>query len=368
MKNTITLNTSVWSGYWEKYGKMWAKSVNNFNTKPDEIVIVSDTKINTSLINHNNIKNIIFTEKNNHKLLPQYRNLAVEHSNCDWFVPLDLDDFAMPNYLDNLDDSADIHGFSFLNKDNGIVSYPDDSSLNRRLLNIFDEKLIPGTSAIKRNLFDRIKYQDNCYEDHILFATASKLNLKVSHDVEGSPYRFYYSGRHPEKNSKEINRVSKIYTEVISGKRNIYCFLFSSNIKDSEKKYIENLGHCCKVNLIIVNEKNFYNYENEEMPIHPYFKFLSDTNKAHYAKSYMRYFYGGGYPEIEAKIFDWNIYFDELFLSSNDSIICGDDVKNNIKPFENFQYVFKPKTRSSFDYIAKINHILNKKQDRYGIK
>jgi hypothetical protein len=171
-----------------------------------------------------------------------------------------------------------------------------------------------------------------------------------------------------EKNSKEINRVSKIYTEVISGKRNIYCFLFSSNIKDSEKKYIEQLKHCCKVNLTIINEKNFYNYENEEIPIHPYFKFLSDTNKAYYAKSYMRYFYGGGYPEIEAKIFDWNIYFDELFLSRNDSIICGDDVKNNIKLFENFQYVFKPKTRSSFDYIEKIHHILDKKQYRNSVK
>jgi hypothetical protein len=241
MKPTITLSTSAWSGYWERYGKQWAKNVANFNTQPDEIVIVSDTKIDTSFIKHDNVKNIVFEEKNIHKKLPQFRNVAIKESSCDWFITSDLDDIPLPNYLDNLDDSADIHGFSFFNKDNGIVYYPNSNSLKNRLIGKFDYHVIPGTSAIKRNVFNKIRYEDNCYEDHVFFATASKINLKLSYDLKDSVsiHRFNYSGYHPEINDKEVTRVSNIYTKVLLGDRNLYTFWFSKEMNENRKKCLD---------------------------------------------------------------------------------------------------------------------------------
>ena len=114
LKQTITLYVMSWGSYWDKFGTSWSEQVNNFTTQPDEIVIVSDCKVDFSALKHSNVKNIIVSIDKNFYPIGNYRNAAIANSSSDWVVCLDLDDTALPNYLDNLDPSADICGFSFI--------------------------------------------------------------------------------------------------------------------------------------------------------------------------------------------------------------------------------------------------------------
>jgi hypothetical protein len=121
VKSTITLYTVSWSGYWDKYGKKWAEHVNKLNTCPDEIIIVSDVKLDTSFIVNNNVINIVVEPSKTDSSPSYYRNIAIDNSTCDWVVASDLDDLPMAELLDNLDDSADIHAFSFYNNADNII-------------------------------------------------------------------------------------------------------------------------------------------------------------------------------------------------------------------------------------------------------
>jgi hypothetical protein len=378
-KKTITLHVASWNNYWDKFGDAWCNNVNSFNTQPDEIVIVSDVPVDFSNLKNTNVKNIVHPKPLLYKVLPVYRNVAIDNSVCDWFVASDLDDTQFPNYLDNLDPESDISGFSFVESSTGKLFKPDSESLNDRLLGISDSSIIPGTSAIKRDVFNKIRYSNNCYEDMVFYATASKLNLKVTNSNPDQP-RFKYSGFHPEKNTQEVSRVSKVYSKVLQSNRNLYCFWFNGRLTENRKKSLEVLRESCGVNLILINIESFYEYQNKEIPIHDGFIHLSDVHKSDYARAYMMYFYGEGYTDIKANSFDWNTYFDQLFLSKYDLIgyknNTPDDIGNfyndniNIKNdvFKNYNkflgmghFIFKPKTIIAHQWLSLIHKKMDEK-------
>lgn len=370
---TITLYTTSWNDYWKKFGQRWSQHVNNFNTQPDEIIIVSDVAIDTSSLNNKNVKNIIINKTLNYKPIAYYRNVATENCSSDWCVASDLDDFPLNNYLDDLDPEADIHGFSFLDFNDNRIYISDEDSLNKRLHGIFDSTLIPGTSAIKKHVFDKIRYEHNCYEDQTFYATASKLNLKISFD-DNKMYRFIYSGFHPDKNHNESKRITNIYRSIIKLDRNLYTFWFSNDMNEKRQQSINTLSALSGVNVILIDHDKFYTYENPEIPIHQGFKYLSDVHKSDYARAYMMYFYGGGYSDIKPNSFDWNVHFDKLFTSKKDAIGYSEnsfndignfwgsnksvnaDVVKNYKKFVGMgHFIFKPKTDIAYQWLKEIH-------------
>jgi hypothetical protein len=386
-KESVTLYTMSWNNYWEKYGKRWCKYVNNFITKPDEIVIVSDVAIDYSYLNHNNVINIVddlkiykdFLHKHEH-----YRNMAVDNSSSDWVVSCDLDDIYFENFLCNLDDSADVFGFSYINEVN-LLSQPTDFSLLKRLNNDIDSTIIPGTSAIKRSVFNNIRYENYTREDRILYATiATNSSIKYIYDKKGSKPRFKYNSynfyKKFDKISKETDRITDIYIDILNKKRNLYVFWFSNIISENRSKALDQLKNNCGVNLLLINDYNFFKYENNEIPIHDAFKYLSDVHKSAYARTYMMYFYGGGYSDIKSNLFNWNKYFDELFYSRYDAIgypekkpdaiakFWKDDTQKNItKEYNKFSgnghYIFKPKTAFAYMWLTELHKILDNKLD-----
>ena len=352
-KLTITLYVMSWGGYWDKYKDQWIQQVNNFITQPDEIIIVSDVKVDASDLKHSNVKNIITPVDKNFYSLGNYRNVAIANSSSDWIVASDLDDEQLPNYLDNLDPSADICAFSFIDKEYDVFYTPNSESLNKRLLGICDNSMIPSFSAIKRSVFDKIRYEDSGHDDRVFYATASKLDLKVI-NVNPTEPRVIYSGFHPTPHNAEFKRVSDIYSKILSGNRNIYCFWFSELNEDVLNTFqvLQKHSGC---NLVLINDKVFNKLENQEFPIHSKFKLLSDTQKIIYAKAYMMYFYGEGATDIEPNTFDWNIYFDELFLSRHDAVISK-------------HYVFKPKTKVAHTWLSLIHEAMDKPIDSIELK
>lgn len=377
-KKTITLYSVVWNEYWDKYGMQWSECINNLNTTPDQIIIVSDKEIDISVIKNTNVLNIVTTIKPN---ISDFRNIAINNSKSDWIVASDVDDIPFSNYLDNLDDDADIHAFSFIDTVNNIRFEPKADCLNVRLMhnNGFNTNLIPGTSAIKKHVFDRLRYESQCFEDLIFYSMASKIELKVSFDND---IRFAYTGSHPTDNNLELTRVSEIYRDILKEKRKLYCAWFSKEMTTNRKKSLRILQENSGVDVVLINNDNFYEYENSEIPIHKGFFFLSDVDKADYVKAYIMYFYGGGYTDIKSNSFDWNPYFDELFLSNSECagyaekspehiavFYNEDNVKNFIyKNYNKFigmgHFIFKPKTKLAFSWISAVHKLLD---DKYEI-
>jgi glycosyltransferase involved in cell wall biosynthesis len=348
-KLTITLYVMSWGTYWDKFGTSWSEQVNNFTTQPDEIIIVSDGKVDFSTLKHSNVKNIIVPIDKNFYPIGNYRNAAIANSSSDWVVCLDLDDTALPNYLDNLDPSADICGFSFIEKEYDRFCTPNNESLNKRLLGISDNFMIPSGSAIKRSVFDKIRYEESGYEDRVFYATASKLNLKVV-NVNPTEPRFIYSGFHPTSKNIEIIRITEIYTRVLRGNRNIYCFWNSKEFTENIKNAYHSLCQHSGCNIVLINSETFYKFENIEIPIHKEFYNLSDADKNNYVKAYMMYFYGEGYADLNPCTFNWNTYFDELFLSKSDSTVINPEY-----------FISKPKTKSGYKYLSSLHEQINKK-------
>jgi hypothetical protein len=375
---TITLYTMSWNGYWDKYKDSWCEDINKLNTTPDEIIIVSDVELDTSLLKNKNVKNIIVPDYYEKRPASTYRNIAVDNATSEWIVSADIDDKFDPSFLDDLPNDSDIHGFVFQEK--GQTLCQDSQALEDRLTGKYNHgKIISGCSPIKKSVFANIKYEHGCHEDAIFYATASKLDIKFTYDDVNRSPRFYYSGWNSKND--ELERITKIYREMISGSnRPVYAFWFSESMTDNRARALEKLRASSK-NLVLINTEEFLKYSHSELPIHKGFQYLHDVHKSDYARAYMMYFYGGGYSDIKPNEFDWDPYFDKLFTSRADAIGYAEKkesslavypnndeeknfVKNNYHKFMGIShYIFKPKTDIAFRWITEVHKKMNKKYD-----
>jgi len=369
-----------WGNHWDVYGQAWSENVNKFNTIPDEIVIVSDKEIDTSLIKiTDNVKIFVSSVPDGLKPHTYYRNLAIEKSSSDWIVPSDLDDTPLPNYIDNLDDDSDIHGFSFLVGYSGKKHYPDQNSLFDRV-NWTPNKnnLIPGTSAMKAEIFKKIRYENNVHEDQVLYSAAQALNLKVGTDKN---IRFVYSAWHGD--DEDLRNTTKIYRDMFLGNRTLFACWFSDTMTENRSKSLDILSKTCNVDLKLITKENFYSYQNDKIPIHKGFSFLSDVHKSDYARTYLMYFYGGGYSDIKANSFDWNPYFDELLTSRQDAIGYSEKsfsgvanfwkndknlesqvASNYFKFAGNGHFIFKPRTKFAYDWLTSVHKVMDESYEQ----
>ena len=166
--STKTLYTCAWGGYWEKYGKEWISQVEQLNTKPDQVFVVSDKPLS-------NCSYDVILANGKHKPWPVtvFRQAAIDNCTSDWLCPIDIDDIMFPNYLDNINDEYDIHSHYALRQD----MLRKDAE--RRWKNLFldnDWKApLSGVSFIKINILKDIKISNYGFQDKIL---AYDLRLK----------------------------------------------------------------------------------------------------------------------------------------------------------------------------------------------
>lgn len=102
-----TLYAIAYGDYWDRFGEKYTKSVDSLQTKPDNVIIISDKKLDTQF------ENIVYTPKciDEKYKINFYRQYAVEICDTDWIIQSDLDDLMLPNYLDDLNEDVDIHLF-----------------------------------------------------------------------------------------------------------------------------------------------------------------------------------------------------------------------------------------------------------------
>jgi len=172
---TITVGAANWGGYWERYGDSWTEAVLKAN--PTRVVIASDVPIKTDF-------EVVICET---KSLGPMRNAAIEATDTEWFVPSDLDDIPLKNYVDNLNPDCEIHAFSCLMGDSVYSGNPDAWE------NVFSEFAVNplvSCSAYKTEWAKRIKYREIGWEDWAFWLDMKKAGARVHWD---STCRYIYT-------------------------------------------------------------------------------------------------------------------------------------------------------------------------------
>jgi hypothetical protein len=107
-----------------------------------------------------------------------------------------------------------------------------------------------------------------------------------------------------------------------NNKYSIYVFWTGKNIMSAARKEcLESLKQVSECNIILVNPDNLSNYIKSDVPLHEAYKYLSETHKADYLRTYFMNFYGGGYSDIKKTTGSWKKSFDDLYASNK--YICG---------------------------------------------
>jgi len=155
--------------------------------------------------------------------------------------------------------------------------------------------------------------------------------------------------------------------------KKIFCFWTGNN------QITENRKECLKTieNYTLVTEENIDKYILKSHPLHEAYKYLSETHKADYLRTYFMHFYGGGYTDIKKQTGSWSNSFDKL-LENKDMCVLGyteigpngvSGVSDNFyKPYwkeliGNGCYIFRPYTSFTKKWYENMLSILDKNLD-----
>lgn len=192
---SITLYTTAWGDYWNKYGSSWTDNINTLDPQPDRVLIVSDKAIESEF-------DVVVTDVPDRAIISHFRNVAVNNSSTEWIVSLDLDDKANVDFLANLNYQAEVHTFGYLSTRG--YTHAANKNIWDNMFN-FDiyYYTIPSSSAIK---LDAIKkcggYPEIEYEDAGLWCKIKKANLNIHFDPT---IRYLYSEEGPSLSRGDVD-------------------------------------------------------------------------------------------------------------------------------------------------------------------
>ncbi len=172
---SVTLYTTAWGGYWEKYGQAWTKHIENLDPKPDRVIIVSDRPIET-------LWEVILTDTPEEHIMSHYRNVALNNTDTEWIIGSDLDDIPYSFFLNGLDEEYDICAHSIDISDG---TYEKSSSEKWNNLFELNRYINPITSCVpvKTELIKKVGgYPELWYEDAGLWIKLRMINAKIKFD------------------------------------------------------------------------------------------------------------------------------------------------------------------------------------------
>lgn len=155
--------------------------------------------------------------------------------------------------------------------------------------------------------------------------------------------------------------------------RTIYCFWFGKPMNNVRKQCLDSVKQLAtrsKCRLILINDNNLHEYIKHD-DLHESFKYLSETHKADYMRTYMMHFYGGGYTDIKHydETANWNNSFTSL--AKRKDIFCvgvketkgGSPIPgiDESKLITNCAYIFKKNTPFTNDWYSKMMEKMKEK-------
>jgi FkbM family methyltransferase len=100
--------------------------------------------------------------------------------------------------------------------------------------------------------------------------------------------------------------------------KNIFCFWTGNNeLTQNRTESLKTIENCT-----LITEKNLDKYILKSHPLHDAYKYLSETHKADYLRTYFMHFYGGGYTDIKRQTGSWSNSFVKL-LENKDMYAVG---------------------------------------------
>lgn len=132
----------------------WLDSVRALNRKPDEIVLVLWSGIDTLLLDLNNVK-VVFWDKD--FAYSDMMNLAFENCKTDWISWIGIDDRYRPHALDKIDNcDADVLALGF-QYDTGQLWTPAKTT-GEEILSLI-ANMIPCGSPVRRWLWEKQPFE-----------------------------------------------------------------------------------------------------------------------------------------------------------------------------------------------------------------
>jgi len=155
--------------------------------------------------------------------------------------------------------------------------------------------------------------------------------------------------------------------------RVIYCFWTGENTMSYQRKEcLENLKTVTQCKVVCLFKDDIQQYILLEHPLHPGYKYLSETHKADYLRTYFMNFYGGGYSDIKRQSGSWVKSFDLLeqsdkwiigYAEDDESCIAGppDITKQWRYLIGNGAYICKPQTPLTQEWYSEMLKLLDER-------
>lgn len=167
----------------------------------------------------------------------------------------------------------------------------------------------------------------------------------------------------------------QIVVETIDSKNIIYCFWTGGNQMSTNRiECLDNLRNKSECEVLLIQPNDLEKYILTKSPLHPAYKYLSETHKADYLRTYFMHYYGGGYSDIKKTTGSWKKSFNDL--KSNENVwICGyKEVENGVaygplgsKWYDlvgNCAYICKPKTPLTTEWYNDMLKLLDEKHEQ----
>jgi hypothetical protein len=194
-------------------------------------------------------------------------------------------------------------------------------------------------------------------------------NNKNNKNNNIEPFKIFF----PKKTTEEVfPNGSPIDTHTI------FCFWTGDNLmSENRTDCIKNLEQLSECNVVLVKKDDIEKYIIKDHPLHPAFKYLSETHKADYLRTYFMHFHGGGYSDIKKTTGSWSSAFEKL--KNSDKFINGyREVKGGVAyaPFAdkwnkmvgNCAYICKPMTPFTTEWYNNMIKLLDTKLDKLKVK
>ena len=152
----------------------------------------------------------------------------------------------------------------------------------------------------------------------------------------------------------------------------IYCFWTGTNqMSKQRQECLKQLREISQCNVILVTPDTLNEYILDEHPLHPSFKYLSETHKADYLRAYFMRFHGGGYSDIKKTTGSWAESFENL-KKSDKWIIGYNEIEGGVaysplankwrELIGNGAYICKPNTPLVIEWY---NDMMKLMDDKY---
>jgi hypothetical protein len=158
---------------------------------PDRVIVASDEPIETEFeVVPCGIKS-----------LGPMRQAAIDATDTEWFVPSDLDDLPLPNYVDGLIHDAEIHSYCLL-WGNEVIGYrPKEWEI---AFNPGCPNPLVSCSAYKTDWAKRVRYRNVGWEDWAFWLDMKKAGARVFFDK--TPRYIYTHGTLSRENVEAKER------------------------------------------------------------------------------------------------------------------------------------------------------------------